>query len=593
MREDDKEGIIETIELEGSAASGQFWLGTDDPYEYLANYARVLQLKERILKIGLDQGFSSTGSIEFNPLKEDEEKKKARAEFIKRFNEDTTGIKFTPSEQKLLEYYKTILLESEFVQANAAMDYMWGEEDDRQSKRGRLISQHVAINKKLKEKEWRIKNNKPKGSNKEGKYYFEFNQLVEQVGEEEGKGEASIEDERKEFTPELEIDLEKREVRIEGDGINEIVRIPDNIEWEIFRVLTGKPGFDFTKYTEELRAITEKRGIDKPHFQIGRVKFAFEQLMEILNIEGLSPAIAEKKVGKNSIYSFNASKVTYKGEIEEKPGEFDVSVAPGFVVRTEGSWEATALKRLLVHSEESIHIEELSSLLFGDAPDRDRRALGIVRKLNGLLTRDLGNTEHYKQIFWDHQDVWIGDQIQQELIIETATSDETEVLFVPSEEIKDEEKVIEIFYTPTPEEIRSPEETKMLGLILEQLMSHTRLYYELIHKELALVSLATRMRSQLGKTQIKRYTSQEIYNIFTRALSKLLDDSKFSVSRDRWTEDDKKSWDLAQKAITELGHGSIDVLKQKVGREVVRAEREYYELYPSKEGYQSDWINLS
>ncbi len=91
---------------------------------------------------------------------------------------------------------------------------------------------------------------------------------------------------------------------------------------------------------------------------------------------------------------------------EGKLSEFDVRLSDGLVVKTEGSWEMQALRKLDELGGTRMPIAELSVLVFpNDAEERGiNRIMGIIAKLNRLLSNSS------KQVIWEKTDVWLQDK---------------------------------------------------------------------------------------------------------------------------------------------------------------------------------------
>lgn len=478
---------------------------------------------------------------------------------LEKFEQDTQEVQFTATERRIINYYKgkNVFTESKKVNVDELTENIWGQEVSRKVRAERITTMQARIKEKIRKTGWDIINIHPQGKNVIGEYYLK-------VFKQEEEGEK-----KKELIPELEIDLGKREVRIEGDGINEIVRIPDNIEWEIFKILANKPNFDFNPYIEELRAIPEKSGIPHAHFQGQRVQYALRQLMSTLNIKDLNPVIVEKKIGKNYLYSLNVSKVTNKGEIAEQLGEFDVSVAPGLVVKTQGSFEAKGLRKLVDQGGSKISIPELSRWMF-DKPDGISRTIGVIGKLNSLLV------ESNYRITWDNEGVWLQEK-ESEAHTDSANEDSP----------------LEIGLILTDEELRTYSQTKALAVFLNELTKFGKIDWLRFHREIADLILADRKREILGRHQFAPFTVNEIQDLVLSAITKLTREYQFSALHSRWNEEDEKLWDDLQKLVNRLDNGDIVSFKSRLSRLIKSAEREFYLFSPPTSGDRVYWIDLN
>lgn len=176
-------------------------------------------------------------------------------------------------------------------------------------------------------------------------------------------------------------------------------------------------------------------------------------------------------------------------------------------------------------------------------------------------------------------------------VTEPESSTDEEDLQVPAAPIRrlgifEEGEMTEIPYEENSEEARSKEETKVLNAIVNGLTTHSRLWYDRLHREMA-ADLNEGVVSDTAGTRIRLYTARELYIIFASALDKMVEESKFEVLKSKWTVQEQTLWRNIEFKLTSWANNSIVSFKRKIDEELKRRENEYRSDHPGK-----DWISL-
>lgn len=220
------------------------------------------------------------------------------------------------------------------------------------------------------------------------------------------KEERAEDGEKEKPIPSLEIDLEKREVRIQYNGFERVVNIPDDIKWKIFRFFERNPGKEITPYNPDLRNILESHGITVPYTRHKTIMSAITSLIENLNIEGLEPIISAKPVGepegKLVAYTFNTKVITHKIEVEQ-------SVQPETDPSEEEDEQPATFEKIFILAEN----------VTNRLPGKQRELVEIVN----IITKD------------EDMRTWTGEQ-KEEYIIKSLYAYELESGFKPFNEAK-------------------------------------------------------------------------------------------------------------------------------------------------------------
>lgn len=156
--------------------------------------------------------------------------------------------------------------------------------------------------------------------------------------------------------------------------------------------------------------------------------------------------------------------------------------------------------------------------------------------------------------------------------------------FEQSNEVADESKKDEwefIPYEPVIEEMRSEEESKILEVIIDGLLSHNRLWFENIQAELAILKRVDKTPGNGYKPHI--YYANEIKSILELALQKLTREESRPLLKQRWTEIDEKLSEKIKALMGRWGVVSTDNLLRRLRREIENSEREYYNEYKGDE----------
>lgn len=517
--------------LEGSAKNGPYWLDTNNTNEFLTAYTRVGLLKERIIARsipdlqtrleGLEQEIASaTRTIEFSSSEEGEVISNPRLRFVENNQIEFDGEKIQLGDRqfRILRYLNANI--GEQVRSSIITQEILGVQSARVAGLNEIIQ---ALKKKF-----NIPGREPliiSGGRAQASWVMlqgvKFADLEkEEESTEEVKPPVEVRDKR----PSLEIDLEKREVKILVNEKEETVRISDDIEWEVFKFFKRNPGKEIVPYNSELMELPKSiLGVRVANTQIQRINFAIQYLMGILNIEGLKPVITEKKVGEVLTYLFEAKEVTETGE---ELGQFDVRLSNGLVIKTEGSWESTALRRLDSLKGKGIQRNELTSLLFGRVDSHTTSmTYGVIHKLNLLLPAS-------QQIVNER------GMISLPVIMFPEVPDAEITPLTGSSMSVDTALWVDIPYEATKEEERSEEETRILDKVISVILQepHSKIRFEVLQKELY---SPKRSRSRSGIIFCQIYLAADLKLFFGSAFSKIREEALVEFLRSKWTEQEE------------------------------------------------------
>ena len=147
-------------------------------------------------------------------------------------------------------------------------------------------------------------------------------------------------------------------------------------------------------------------------------------------------------------------------------------------------------------------------------------------------------------------------------------------------------EVIEIPYTPSEDEIRSDEETRIVIALTSMLKNSSVIDFAVLQR---LLRTEDRIKTLHRQRMYRPYQADELRSLFASGLKKLQEESLSPVLRKSWTENDEKAWVNIQTLVARLAGGSFEEFIKEIQRLINRATRGFYEPH---DGKAVEWIKL-
>lgn len=292
---------------------------------------------------------------------------------------------------------------------------------------------------------------------------------------------------------------------------------------------------------------------------------------------------------------------------------FDITLPDGKVIKVQGKLRAEALKLLIAAFDRNGFVQtDVGTIAIYGAYNRE--TYGKFYSLMGVIRKDLkphgfgvnqpvrpferaqGQKARYSLIKIEEEqpslqetatpvEVFPEDStlLPKELLPHEIASEELIMLLNPQEP-----EVTVIPYSPTEEEKRTPEETRILDAIVSDLLIyHGKLKFEELQAKLY---SKDREKPVLGEKLIIIYQGYELKEKFVSALNKLREETVVSQLRTQWSEDEKALWDKIQTLIADFHGGDVTAFIKKVKDEISRSEKQFYKDYPPQQGFKVTWI---
>lgn len=126
-------------------------------------------------------------------------------------------------------------------------------------------------------------------------------------------------------------------------------------------------------------------------------------------------------------------------------------------------------------------------------------------------------------------------------------------------------------YKPSPEEIRSDRETKILDYITTTLITSGRIRYE----DLQAAIFSGERAKRMGGEDIYAADLEDTKAVFREALRKMREEADVLNERASWDEKDRLLWERLEVIIQRLSDGDTEDFRRRVLREIERAAREF------------------
>lgn len=165
--------------------------------------------------------------------------------------------------------------------------------------------------------------------------------------------------------------------------------------------------------------------------------------------------------------------------------------------------------------------------------------------------------------------------------VEPPVSPEPAAILRPQEV---EEVIVEVPYQPSPEQIMTEEEMKVLQLVTQTLTGHTRLWWDRLEAELLKKPPKGRVESigTGGSYRIRRYTPREMMQIYAAAHDKILSREKIPLLEESRSEDEKRLWQAVETLRASYSAGDRGQFLRKIAGLISSAEHEYFTDHPEE-----------
>lgn len=156
------------------------------------------------------------------------------------------------------------------------------------------------------------------------------------------------------------------------------------------------------------------------------------------------------------------------------------------------------------------------------------------------------------------------------------------------------EDFIEVPFTLTEEERRSPEETKILQVITTLINRNSSQFRINFHEVISGLKSEIQMKikpAPAGKHNIPIYSAEELKQKYSSALRKFREEQAIRVIKETWSDDEKRLWREITSAVNRFSWGDFEDFSRKVKTEIDRSQRQFYRDYPTSHGgNRVDWI---
>lgn len=121
-------------------------------------------------------------------------------------------------------------------------------------------------------------------------------------------------------------------------------------------------------------------------------------------------------------------------------------------------------------------------------------------------------------------------------------------------------------YEPSPEEIRTEEETRVISAILDELDKSQKIYFDNLQR-----TLRTDVRIEVrgGRRMYRLYDPDEIKSLFESGLRKLREESQATKLMENWTPNDQRIWNA-------VNSGNFDEYLRKIKKLIDQATKDFY-----------------
>lgn len=342
---------------------------------------------------------------------------------------------------------------------------------------------------------------------------------------------------------------------------------------------------------------------------------------EIVN---LVPATDRFKRRKALYYLSQKESTREKEKTAQKRNleEFRVILPDGQVIKLKSRLQAQALEQLIQTSEDKqIATDELAKILYaGDSKQQLVSTYSVLLGLHKHLERanwrlvKTGYTGAEKKR-GQHNKYYLKKIVEEQVpttaepaeipsakepettittitpTVEPAFPQEPKPIEAPSPnpvEVRIPwEEVTIIPYTPTKEERRSQEETRILGVIVSSLLSETRMRFEQIQTRLF---SGDRAKPLVGGEAILIYQAEELIAGFSSAFRKIREEAAIGVLKDNWVEEEEKLWEKVNLLKLKLQASDDRNFLRRISKEIRRSESQFYRDYPPERGHTVTWI---
>lgn len=146
--------------------------------------------------------------------------------------------------------------------------------------------------------------------------------------------------------------------------------------------------------------------------------------------------------------------------------------------------------------------------------------------------------------------------------------------------------VVEVPYEPRPDEIRTPEQTRILIAITSALTKSQIIYFDDLQRALG---TEERIRTVDGQIEYRPYKADELKIQFESGLRKLREESAGANLRENWTEDDLRTWETTQGLVYRNTEGNnFEEYLRRVKKQIDIAARAFRETH----GDTPEWLKL-
>lgn len=174
-----------------------------------------------------------------------------------------------------------------------------------------------------------------------------------------------------------------------------------------------------------------------------------------------------------------------------------------------------------------------------------------------------------------------------ELVSPEASKPSEDTSLTPVEVKKLGEEITIIPYTPTKEERRTQEETRILDVITSSLLSETRMLFEQIQAQLF---SGERTKPLVGGEAVFIYQVEELIEGFNSAFRKIREEAAIGALRETWDDKEKEMWNKLELLRTKFQVTEVRDFLRRVSEEITRSERRFYTNYPPEKGNSVTWV---
>lgn len=137
-------------------------------------------------------------------------------------------------------------------------------------------------------------------------------------------------------------------------------------------------------------------------------------------------------------------------------------------------------------------------------------------------------------------------------------------------------EIVEVPYSPSKEEIRTPEEARIIRYVVSAFKKSRQIDFEKLQKAL---KSEDRFEVKVGQRRYKVYESEELKRKFEKGIKLLREENLIPQLRQNWSEDENELWQDVQSQIQKLAQGNFDDFVTKIKIALDTSQKNFYRTH--------------